>query len=166
MGNFERVQNSRMDLSTSADSGFGEEIDVSTPEGAIAAIPIGLAYLFFAPFPWEVNKLNQILVLPETFIWWTLIPIMISGLWYVVRYKLRASVPIILFSLMLTLSYSIFQGNVGMLYRQRTQIQVFLFMFIAVGFALIQERRENSKLMNKARQQELRRKLQAQQIEG
>ena len=48
---------------------------------------------------------------------------------------------------MLTLSYSIFQGNVGTAYRQRAQIQVFLFIFVAVGVTLILERRENRKLV-------------------
>lgn len=150
-GDLERVQNSRQDLSMSADSGFGEDIDVSTPAGAIAAVPIGLIYLFFAPFPWEVSKLNQALVLPETFLWWALIPVMLSGLWYTLKHKLRGAIPILIFSLMLTLSYSIFQGNVGMLYRQRTQIQVFLFMFIAVGWILRKERSENRKLLSNSR---------------
>ncbi len=47
--------------------------------------------------------------------------------------------------MMLTLAYSVFQGNVGMAYRQRTQIQVFLFMFVAVGITIIIEKRENKK---------------------
>lgn len=164
-GDLERLQNSRLDLATSADSGFGEDIDVSTPEGAIAAIPIGLVYLFFAPFPWQVEKLNQVLVLPETFLWWALIPVMISGLWYTLKNKLRAAIPILMFSLMLTLSYSIFQGNVGMLYRQRTQIQVFLFVFIAVGWTLIQERRENMKIMQQAKEREFKNKSHIHQLE-
>ena len=165
-GNLERVQISRQDLSRSANSGFGEDIDVSTTGGAIAAIPIGLVYLFFAPFPWQVEKLPQILVLPETFLWWLLIPIMISGLWYTIKNKLRRTFPVLVFSLMLTLSYSIFQGNVGMIYRQRTQIQVFLFMFIAVGVALIQERRENKKLAAQTRKREFREKFHPQAIES
>lgn len=164
-GSLERVQNSRLDLSTSADSGFGEDIDVSTFSGLVVAVPVGLVYLFFAPFPWQVNKLNQVLVLPETFLWWALIPIMISGLWYTLKNKLRAAIPVLVFSLMLMLSYSIFQGNVGMLYRQRTQIQVFLFIFIAVGWTLIQERRENKKLLRQAKEQQLKRRLQPQRIE-
>jgi hypothetical protein len=48
---------------------------------------------------------------------------------------------------MLTLAYSIFQGNVGTAYRQRTQIQVFFFMFIAVGWVLWKEKREDRKLL-------------------
>jgi hypothetical protein len=142
-GNLERVQLSRQNLAETAASGFREDIDVSTPAGAIAAIPIGLAYLMFAPFPWEVEKLNQALVLPEVLVWWALFPLLLSGLWFTLRYRLRSSLAVLIFTLMLTLAYSIFQGNVGTAYRQRTQIQVFLFMFIAAGWTLFQERREN-----------------------
>ncbi|MCA1624709.1 MAG: phospholipid carrier-dependent glycosyltransferase [Acidobacteria bacterium] len=160
-GSLERVQASRLDLARSAESGFGEDLDVSTREGAIAAIPIGFAYLMFAPFPWEVNKLNQALVLPEVFVWWALIPILISGLWYTLKNRLRSAIPILIFLLMLTIAYSIFQGNVGTAYRQRTQIQVFLFIFIAVGWTVIQERRENRKLLRQAKQQKVMQRLQA-----
>lgn len=163
--NLERIQNSREDLARSANSGFGEDLDVSTPEGAIAALPIGFLYLFLAPFPWQVNNLQQVLVLPETFLWWCLIPVMISGLLYTIRHKLRAAIPVLTFSLMLTLSYTIFQGNVGMIYRQRTQIQVFLFMFIAVGITLIKERRENDKLKFQAERERFRKNLEARRNE-
>lgn len=149
--NLERIQVSRQDLAMSADSGFGQDVDVSTVGGAISAIPIGLLYLMFAPFPWQISKTSQLVILPETLLWWALIPVMISGIIYTVKHKFRAAIPIIIFSLMLTISYSIFQGNVGMLYRQRIQIQVFLFMFIAVGWALIAEKRENKKLLIQAK---------------
>jgi ABC-type Fe3+ transport system permease subunit len=43
---------------------------------------------------------------------------------------------------MLTLAYSIFQGNVGTAYRQRSQILVFYFIFVAVGAVLLKERQE------------------------
>jgi hypothetical protein len=46
---------------------------------------------------------------------------------------------------MLTMAYSIFQGNVGTAYRQRSQILVFYFIFVAVGAVLVLERRENRK---------------------
>jgi len=163
-GSLERVQISRQDVSHSGESGFGKDLDVSTPAGAIAALPIGFAYLMFAPFPWEVNKLNQVLVLPEILVWWALIPILISGLWYTLKNRLRNAIPILIFSLMLVISYSIFQGNVGMAYRQRTQIQVFLFIFIAVGWTIIQERRENRKILRQAKQQRLMQRLQANKL--
>jgi len=150
-GSLERVQASRLDYSRS-NSGFGEELDVSTPMGALTAMPVGFAYLMLAPFPWEISNVRQAITLPEMLLWWTCIPILLSGLWFTLRTKLRNSIPILLFSLMLTLGYSVFQGNVGTAYRQRAQIQVFLFMFIAVGWTLILERRENSRLAQTMKQ--------------
>ncbi|HKG15789.1 MAG TPA: hypothetical protein VKB12_20880, partial [Pyrinomonadaceae bacterium] len=56
--------------------------------------------------------------------------------------RLRQALPILIFTSMLTLAYSIFQGNVGTAYRQRSQILVFYFIFVAVGAVLFKERRE------------------------
>jgi 4-amino-4-deoxy-L-arabinose transferase-like glycosyltransferase len=152
-GSLERVQASRLDLATSAKSGFGEDVDVSTTEGAISAIPIGFLYLIFAPFPWEATNLRQAITIPEVFLWWSLFPFLISGVWYTLKHRSRNAFPVLLFSLMLTIAYTVFQGNVGTAYRQRTQIQVFLFMFIAVGWTLYLEKRENNKLMKRQHQQ-------------
>ena len=150
-GNLERLQQSRQDLAQSADSGFGEDIDVSTTEGAISAIPIGFAYLMLAPFPWQLGSLRQSFTLPEILVWWALMPFLIGGIWYTVKNKLRTAFPVLLFTLMLTVAYSIFSGNVGTAYRQRTQIQVFLFIFIAVGWTLFKERRENQRITRQPR---------------
>jgi 4-amino-4-deoxy-L-arabinose transferase-like glycosyltransferase len=160
-GNLERVQNSREDLARSAESGYGEDIDVSTTEGAISVIPIGFAYLMFAPFPWEVTNFRQAITLPEVLLWWAMIPLLVAGLWYAIRQRLRSSIPVLIFSLMLTLAYSIFQGNVGTAYRQRTQIQVFLFIFIAVGWILFKENKENKKLIRASKQNQLEKRLRA-----
>lgn len=158
-GRLERLQSSRLDLAQSAESGYGEELDVSTTEGAISVIPIGFAYLMFAPFPWQMSSLRQAITLPEVLVWWSLIPLMIAGIWYAVRNRLRSAFPILFFSLMLTLAYSIFQGNVGTAYRQRTQIQVFLFIFIAVGWELWKERREDRKMERLLKQRKFDRRL-------
>lgn len=154
-GSLERLQGSRLDQASTANTGFGKDIDVSTTEGALTAIPLGITYLMLAPFPWEMSNFRQAITLPEVLAWWAMIPIMIYGLWYTIKNRLRESIAILIFSLMLTLSYSVFQGNVGTAYRQRTQIQVFLFIFIAVGWSLIQEHKENRKVLN----QSYRRKL-------
>jgi hypothetical protein len=165
-GSLERVQISRQDLARSAKSGFGEDLDVSTTEGAISAIPIGLLYLMFAPFPWQIQDYKTAFLLPEMIVWWSLIPIMMMGLWYTVKNRFRPAIPILIFTLMLTLAYSIFQGNVGMTYRQRTQIQVFLFIFISVGWTLMLERRENKKMQMRLRENRLKQKLQIQQVKS
>ena len=149
-GTLEILQRSREDLSRSADSGFGAEVDVSTTEGAISTIPLGFTYLMFAPFPWQAASIRQSVTIPETIVWWAMFPLIIMGLIYSIRNKLRASIPVVIFTLLLTLGYSIFQGNIGTAYRQRSQIQVFLFIFVGVGGALILERRENQKILSEA----------------
>lgn len=156
--NFDQLQRSRLDAAQTSKSGFAEDVDVSTTQGALTAVPIGFVYLMFAPFPWELSSLRQAITVPEVLVWWAMIPIMIYGIWWTIRHRLRAAFPILIFSLMLTLAYSIFQGNVGTAYRQRTQIQVFLFMFIGVGWQIRKEKKEDQKLI----QQEHRRKLKGQ----
>lgn len=151
--NLERIQQSRADLAR-AGSGFGQDIDVSTTEGAISAIPVGFVYLMFAPFPWQMNSLSQLMTLPDMIIWWGMMIFLVRGLIYSIKHRLRNSIAVLMFSLMLTIGYCIFQGNVGMAYRQRTQIQVFLFMFGAVGLTLLKEHKENKKAAMLAKNRE------------
>jgi hypothetical protein len=152
-GSLEKIQRSRQDLSTS-ESGFGEDLDVSTTEGAMVALPTGFSYLMFAPFPWEVGNFRQAIALPEVMVWWSMMPFLVIGLWFSIKYRLRNAIPILLFTFLLTVGYSLFQGNVGTAYRQRTQLQVFLYMFIGVGWTLRKERQENEKIV----QQQMRQK--------
>jgi len=144
-GNLEAIQRSRNDAARSAESGFGKDVDVSTTAGALSAIPLGLVYLLFAPFPWQLVSLRQSLTLPEMIIWWASFPMLVLGLWFSIRYRLRMMSPILIFTLMLTLAYSVFQGNVGNAYRQRAQLLVFYFIFVAVGYVLMLEKREEKK---------------------
>lgn len=155
-GDLAKVQRSRSDLAKSAESGFGEDLDVSTTEGAILAVPVGFVYLMFAPFPWTVVNIRQAITIPEVLLWWAMIPLMCMGVWYTIKHKLLTSIPILIFSIMLTFAYSIFQGNVGTAYRQRTQIQVFLFIFVAVGWSLLKERKEIKRQSEMARRVVLR----------
>ena len=147
----QNVQRSRLDLARSADSGFSEESDVSTPEGALATIPVGLTYLFLAPFPWMAANLRQAVTIPETLLWYATIPFIISGLLYTIRRRFSRALPVLIFTVMLSIAYAIFQGNVGTAYRQRTQIQVFLYIFAAVGIELmLEKRRDRQMITNRA----------------
>ena len=141
----ELVQMSRMDASSNAQSGYGLGLDVSTSEGALKTIPVGLTYLLFAPFPWQLTSLRQSITLPEMLVWWASFPLLILGLWFSIRYRLRQISPVLIFTAMLSLAYSILQGNVGNAYRQRSQLLVFYFIFVAVGYVLLLEKREERK---------------------
>ncbi|MGH9970071.1 MAG: hypothetical protein ACREBG_20070 [Pyrinomonadaceae bacterium] len=144
-GSLQSVQRSRANAATAAQSGFGQEVDVSTTRGALGTIPLGLIYLLFAPFPWQLVSLRQSITLPEMVIWWASVPLLVLGLWFSIRYRLRQISPILIFTVMLSIAYSVFQGNVGTAYRQRAQLLVFYFIFVAVGYVLLLEKREERK---------------------
>jgi hypothetical protein len=154
-GNLQRVQRTRLDSARSAESGFGKDVDVSSTSGALSTIPIGVLYLLFAPFPWQVVSLRQSITIPEMVVWWASFPMLILGLWFAIRYRLRMISPVLIFTVMLTLAYSVFQGNVGTAYRQRAQLLVFYFIFVAVGFVLLKEKREERKRARLSRGLEL-----------
>jgi 4-amino-4-deoxy-L-arabinose transferase-like glycosyltransferase len=142
LSDLESLQYSREVLARGASSGFSENTDITTTTGAVTALPIGFLYLMLAPFPWHFGSLRASLPLPEMLIWWALIPSLIVGFIYTVRNRFQQATPVLLFTITLTIAYSLFQTNVGTAYRQRTQIQVFLFMFIAVGWTIWQEKKE------------------------
>jgi hypothetical protein len=139
--NLKAIQTSREDQA-SANSGFLKDVDIQTTEGALTAIPLGIVYLMFAPFPWDFETVRQLITLPEMIVWWFAFPLLVLGLWYSIRHRLRQVSPIVIFTTMLTLAYSLFQGNIGTAYRQRSQLLVFYFIFVAVGAVIVKERSE------------------------
>ena len=152
--NLKQIQASRQDQSE-AGSGFGKDVDISTTEGALTVIPLGTVYLLLAPFPWQFQTLRQSITLPEMVVWWFSFPLLVLGMWYSIKHRLRQVAPIVLFTTMLTLVYSVFQGNVGTAYRQRSQLLVFYFIFVAVGAVIMKERAEARRLQAQIAKQEL-----------
>lgn len=139
------VQLRRTDMARSATSGFEKDADVSTTAGALRAMPLGIVYLLFAPFPWQLGSLRQAVALPEMLLWWSSLPLLVLGLAFSLRYRLAQTASILVFTTLLTLAYSIFQGNVGTAYRQRAQLLVFYVVFVSVGFVLFTDRRAQQK---------------------
>jgi hypothetical protein len=92
-----------------------------------------LAYLLFAPFPWAISGVRQALAVPETLLWYALMPAFVRGLVFTLRRHFRSALPIVVFAVSLTLAYALMQGNVGTAYRQRTQITMFFFIFMGAG---------------------------------
>lgn len=130
--------------SVAADSGFAADADVSTVGGALSLLPVGLAYFFFAPFPWQLGSIRQSLAIPEALFFYTLVPGIVSGLLYLFRKRLLDSLGVILVTMTVTFGYAIGQGNVGTLYRHKAQVIGFYYAFAAIG-------REQRRQHNRAR---------------
>jgi Dolichyl-phosphate-mannose-protein mannosyltransferase len=130
----QRVSTFRSGMATSAKSGFSADVDISTPARAMAFLPIGMANLLLAPFPWQMTSLRPLIAAPEVIAWWILFPSVLRGLALVVRRRFSTISPLVIFSGALTCAYSLIHGNVGSAFRQRAQIFVFLFLFAALGW--------------------------------
>lgn len=133
IASLDRVAAFRMGMATTANSGFGQNLDVSSPLGLATAIPIGLAVLLFGPFPWQMKGLLPLLMLPEMLLWWSLAPSLVRGLRFAILHAFSRTAPVLVFFTSLAIGYSISLGNVGAAVRQRTQIFVFLFIFVGLG---------------------------------
>jgi 4-amino-4-deoxy-L-arabinose transferase-like glycosyltransferase len=140
---FERVSQFRQGMSTTANSGFAADVDISTPGRALLYMPLGITMLLFSPFPWQFASLRASFAAPEMFLWWALVPSLYRGIRYAMKRRLAEVSPILLFSLVLTLAYSLVHGNIGSGFRQRAQILVFLFIFTSLGTYVKKYRRKN-----------------------
>jgi hypothetical protein len=145
--NLKKIQAGREWSAKVAKSGFGGDVDITDPQAALGFLPIGLVYVLFAPFPWMITNVRQLITLPELIGWWLLVPMVIKGFWYAVRHRLKESFAIVIFTVGLTLVYALYQSNVGTAYRHRAQLYVFFFIFISIGLDL----RRKAKLQKRAR---------------
>lgn len=141
-----RIQASREWSAREAKSGYGGDVDISDPKAALGFLPIGLLYVLFAPFPWMMTNLRQLITLPELLIWWALVPMLIKGYWFAIRQRLKESFAICVFTIGLTLVYALYQSNVGTAYRHRAQLYIFFIIFISVGLELRREARQQKRV--------------------
>jgi hypothetical protein len=127
------LQEMRRWSSTTADTGFAADADISTPTGALAFLPIGLFYFLFAPFPWMLGSIRQIVAMPEMLYWYTLMPAMVRGGRRLLRERRRESLFLLLLLISLSIGYAIGQGNVGTMFRHRAQVLPIFLILAAVG---------------------------------
>lgn len=140
----ERLSTFRQGMASTAHSGFQAGADISTPGGALALLPFGLAELLLGPFPWQFGSLRALFAAPETIYWWILFPSLIRGMVWSVRRRFAETSPLVLFAVVMTAAYSLMQGNVGSGFRQRSQIFVVLFIF--ASFGLYKKRAANARI--------------------
>lgn len=136
-----RAQVLRESFQIGAGSAYGEAADVSTPVGALLYLPTGLAYFLLAPFPWALESFLQAITLPETLIWWALVPFGLWGFLLALRRDAgRFTVPVSIL-VVVTFAYSLVESNVGTAYRHRGQILPLALIFCALGLQEFVSRR-------------------------
>ncbi|HVE94939.1 MAG TPA: hypothetical protein VNB24_08475 [Acidimicrobiales bacterium] len=133
--NLEQVEVSRLELSTSAESGYTRGADVSTTSGALSYLPVGLTNFMLGPFPWQVRTPRQILALPDVFLWWMLLPVLWRGAFEGVRVARRKTLLLLVPAIAIAAPLSLLIGNYGTAIRERLQVIILLVPFIALGVA-------------------------------
>lgn len=117
--------------------------DLSTATGALTYLPIGLAWFLLAPFPWQFSG-RQGLAVPDVLIWYACVPFLIRGTLFALARRRRHSLVPIFAGILITLLYSLVEGNVGIIFRHRAQVLVLALPFVAVGWVRL-------KAMNRVR---------------
>lgn len=129
-----RLQSNRVWSAQVSESGYGGNVDISDTRQAIAYLPIGVVFFLFAPFPWMIRNFNHVVLLPELIVWWMAAPLLFYGFWLTLRYRLKVSLPLCLFTAGLTMSYGLYLTNFGTAHRMRCQLLGFLIIFTSIGW--------------------------------
>jgi hypothetical protein len=125
----------RKDLANSANSGFGSDIDISTPSAALSSLPAAASTFLLGPLPWHFGGGRQLVALPDVLTWWLLLPSLWRGLRVAMRRIGRGVLILVLPALMTTALLSLVVANFGTVVRERTQVEVMLIPLIALGLA-------------------------------
>jgi len=130
--NQRRQFNSMVDAAGS----IAPEVDISEPVSALTYLPVGMFYFLGSPFPWEVLSPRQIMALPDVLLWYTLLPGISLGLLYLVRKRFRDASMLLITMAVITILYSLVEGNVGIIFRHRAQIIAPTMVLAGIGVAL------------------------------
>jgi len=131
-----KIQAGREWSARASGSGYGGNVDITDTRQALLYLPLGTLYFLYAPFPWMVRNLSQLLTLPELILWWLAAPFLFKGYWFAVRRRLRSSFAICVFTLGLTMVYALYQTNAGTAHRTRVQLLGFFVIFVSIGLEL------------------------------
>jgi hypothetical protein len=97
---------------------------------------MGLAFFLFSPFPWQIGSALSAMTLPEQLVWYALMPMVVTGGRHLLRERLHAFGPIMVFLALTTSVYALVEGNAGTAYRHRAQVLLFFLVLASVGLAL------------------------------
>lgn len=133
---FERLAQIRGGMQAGAESAFMQDADISTAGGALQYLPFGLAYFWFAPFPWIVTSFRQALAVPEMLLVYLLVPSFVRGALFTLRNRFSHAATVISVITIVSIAYALIEGNYGTAYRHRAQILGPALALAAIGLAL------------------------------
>ena len=97
----------------------------------------GLGYALFAPFPWDIRSSLQLIIYPQIIFWWCIIPYILYGIIWSLRFKSKETGLLIFFITCIYSLMALTEGNIGSVFRHRDWVTPFGLMFAALGFMCI-----------------------------
>lgn len=93
----------------------------------------GAAHYLLEPFPWRTKNYAMLFSLPQTMVWYTLLPFVLIGLWQVLRRRVRDNLFIVLTIVAWIFLGGLTTGNVGTVFRMRDMVTPFLMIYASAG---------------------------------
>ncbi len=132
---FQDLNTLRAGFALGANSGYLQDVDISSVGNALRFLPLGIAYFLFAPFPWQIEGTLQMLTIPETIAWYGLSFWVFRGMPAALRRSKSEAWLVLGMAVAMTISYALVSGNVGTAYRHRAQVLPMFFALAAVGLS-------------------------------
>jgi len=86
------------------------------------------------PFPWQLKKPQQFLILPEAIAWYFLLFFIVRGIVKYIKTKYKVIIPLVLFSVLVFGVLGVFLNNYGITTRIRIPAVLSLLCLLPLGF--------------------------------
>ncbi|MDD5449072.1 MAG: glycosyltransferase family 39 protein [Candidatus Omnitrophica bacterium] len=98
-------------------------------------MPVMFLIAVLAPFPWMLGSMLQITAVPETILFYFLIPAIFLGGKYIITHKIKGGDLLIFYLIAMYMALGLTEGNAGTLFRHRAMALPFVFVLVAVGLS-------------------------------
>lgn len=85
-------------------------------------LPVGVAHVLGAPFPWAARSLNDVATIPDVLLWYVLVILAVVGTAGLARRRVWAAAMVALVGLGIGAILALTEGNVGTLFRHRAML--------------------------------------------
>src|SRR3989344_1937958 len=111
---------------------------------------ISFSNVFLGPFPWQLTKLSQLLVMTEVLAWYILMFFIVKGIMVFIKKKDMIILPLIIFSILVMGVLALFMSNFGIITRIRMPAFLALLCIFPFGFAKLEQLIAKIPILDKA----------------
>jgi hypothetical protein len=132
--NLRKLFNTRR-AEASYSSGFLQNAKVTDVDSAARFLPVGLAYFLTVPLPWQLGSLRQNMTIPDTLFWVLIVyPRVLRGIWRAANANPSGTAFLLFSSVVICCLCALMIGNIGTVYRMRTQVWAIWALFAGWGW--------------------------------